>query len=843
MRFMLLVITTISLSNLFAQQSTSTSYETINEVESSKNDNEKDIEKVEVTGSYIRRIDREGPAPVTKIEREDFFKTGSIDFMDVLREDPAFEGIYDGPGVVRMRGQSAGSVLILLNGMRLPKKSGGYYNSVKSFPASIMETTEILKDGGSALYGSDAMSGVINYKTRKDFDGAEVFLNSKFSEDGIGTQQSYSANFGKSFSKGNVLGVIQYAKSEAVYERELGSFRNSDKVAIGNSSVASIGKINFGETCGGRSCRFNDLADSQARPENTDVSALLTAGYNFNNGIKASLLGMYNRKKSLSEDGAGYLNWSNFGANATFDAPIKRGDMDTATANELDLAGAFSGDNLVIKGTFADEIGSVISEEVEDSLSVQAQVEGYIGDTWTWKVLTGASKLDSVSTTLSGEIDQAIARNLITSGAVNFVKGNIDLSSAFVTPSIRSYGEMYQAKAIATGELINFGNGGTLSAALGLEQQYETFRFDNDEVVAQGRTLGDQAENISGTRRVDSAFVELAYAPIPEVELNLSGRVDSYSDVGDTINPRFAFLVTPTRKFMLRGSIGTGFRAPGLTDVNGSEQRGIENFEDGVCDANGGENCDDDYDVTRFNSPDLKPESGLNYSVGTVMQFTKEVSLSVDQWNFEGTDSISQIDSEVYTQYESQYGAEAAAETGAKIVRNADGTLQSFSAPRVANLGERTLRGVDATIDLESNFNNSLPFTVGFSNGASYIFERTERRFALEELTEREKSWKLNNRISLSTDNHNVSLRALTTSSFYNSARSYKFKQHTTLDLSYAYNTSWNGRFNVVVKNIADREIPVDSTRLTVTRGFTARTLSSFSPIGRRIFTSYSQTF
>lgn len=839
-------------SEAFAQQSTSTSFDSIEDTVGTSTKIKKDdenIEKVEVTGSYIRRIDREGAALVTKIEREDLFRTGSIEFMDVLREDPAFEGIYDNSSQVRLRGQSNGSVLVLLNGMRLPKRKGGFFNSVKSLPTSVMETAEVLKDGGSALYGSDAMSGVINYKTRKDFDGAELQMNTRFSEDGIGTQQSYAVSYGKTFNRGNILGVVQYEQSDAVFERDLGSFVNSDTVASNGNTTASVGNFNIGDTYVDdrgrtRSSRFNDLGIRQAFPEDNDITAMLSGSYDLNSNMKASMLTVFNRKETIRQRAPGLINWANRSSTATFDAPLRRSEFSADALANLDSVDAFGGrDSLNIRGTFIDELGIRTSEEIEDSVNVQTQLEGYVGDTWTWTVMAGGSRLDIEETALTGEIDQGIARNLITSGATDLVNGNADFSSAFVTPTARAYGEMYQAKAIATGELMNFSNGGIVSAAFGAEQQYETFRFENDEVISNGRTLLGQEENNKGSRRVSSGFLEIAYAPITEVELNVSGRYDTYSDVGDTFNPRFAFQVNPVRSFMLRGSIGTGFRAPGLTDVNGAEIRGIDSFRDQVCENNGGSNCRDDYNVTRFNSDDLRPEEGLNYGLGMVIQPTKGLSFTVDQWNFEGKDTITAIDPEEYTAYESQFGSEAARDAGATIVRNADGSLQSFTAPRVTNLGERTIRGIDASLDFDSNFNNALPFRLGFSNGFSYIFERTERRFALEDLRELQNSWKLNNRISISTDVHSVSVRALTTSSFFNRNETFKFQQMTTLDLSYGYNTPWNSRINIVIKNIADRPVPADDTFTTVRRGFTAQALSAFSPIGRRIFANYTQRF
>ena len=137
------------------------------------------MEKIEVTGSYIKRIDTEGPSPVVTVDQEDFNQAGVDTVSDYLRESPLFGGSTDSgnrDGYFRFRGQSAGSTLVLLNGMRIPKLGGqgrGFYAGVEAIPTNVIERVEILKDGSSALYGSDALAGVMNFITRKDYDGAE----------------------------------------------------------------------------------------------------------------------------------------------------------------------------------------------------------------------------------------------------------------------------------------------------------------------------------------------------------------------------------------------------------------------------------------------------------------------------------------------------------------------------------------------------------------------------------------------------------------------------------------------------------------------------------------------
>lgn len=817
-------------------------YQTLAQVETSSQtlstgvtskDKNQDIEKVEVTGSYIKRIDGEGPAPVTVIDQEAFLRTGSIDVADVLKEDPAFEAVYEGSGHVRFRGQHAGNVLIMLNGMRLPKQAGGYYTSISSLPSSVMEKIELLKDGGSSLYGSDAMSGVMNFKTKKNYDGAEVTTGIRTNDDGLGTQQNYVASFGKNFNKGNILGVIQYESSDSYKESDLGSYNNSGDIAQQAGSVVDYGgNYEVGERCGTELCDFNDLSFREPRAADEDISALLTGSLDLTSDIRISVLGMFNKKNELSNSAPNRLGWRDTSGNGGFLNAVDRSEIrDADFEARLNAAGAFRDDKVSVQGIFADEIGATVTDRTVESVNTQLQVEGYLGDTWTWQVLLGAGLLDEESTTISGEADQAVLRELFVTGRMDLANGPVDLSSAYITPTVRSRGEMLTAKTVFAGEVANFSNGGILSAALGAEGQYESIEFDNDLAVTQGRTLGRSVDNVKGSRRVNSAFAEFAYAPISEVELQLSGRIDSYSDVGETVNPRFAFLLRPTNKMIFRGSVGTGFRAPGLTDVNGDSQIS-SSFIRG-----------EGYAVTeRYNKEDLKPEEGTNYAVGTVIEPIKGFSLAIDQWNFEGTNTLTAVRENDYIAYENAFGSAAAREAGALIERDGDGNLVSIRAPRVTNLGQRTLRGVDASINMSSNFNNVLPFTLGFNNGFSYIFERSETRFALEEETSFGDTWKLTNSIFINNDIHFAQIRALTVSSDV-TRDDVKLSQFTSLDISYGYTASWGGRINLVVKNFLNDRAPTDTTAETVTFGRPDRNFSAFSPLGRRYFASYSQTF
>ena len=257
------------------------------------------IEKIEVTGSHIKRIDVEGVSPLENIDNEEFIKRGAIEISDVLKESPAFEAVYEGVGHVRFRGQHAGNVLILLNGMRMPKLDGGYYTSIRNIPTSAVSRVEMLKDGGSAVYGSDALSGVMNFITRTDLHGGSVNMSTNVNEFGEGAQTNYDATFGKNFANGNIMGVLQYSDNRSYRDLDLGSFNSDENVTSvkGSSArISGIGNLSTGPICAnGAICSTDPLVYDQNRAANKNFSAMLTGKYEFND-FDVSMLGLFTER-------------------------------------------------------------------------------------------------------------------------------------------------------------------------------------------------------------------------------------------------------------------------------------------------------------------------------------------------------------------------------------------------------------------------------------------------------------------------------------------------------------------------------------------------------------------
>jgi outer membrane receptor protein involved in Fe transport len=180
------------------------------------------LDRVQVTGSRISRIDIEGANPVTVLDRDDIKRTGITDLGELVQDLPMMSGSpvssqrnNGGTGAVAVdiRGLGTNRTLVLVNGNRLP----ALFNDFSVIPVVMVERIEILKDGASAIYGADAVAGVVNIITRRDFEGAEFEFQVGESFDQGGQNWSTSFITGGNSDRGNFVVGVEYVEQEEVF--------------------------------------------------------------------------------------------------------------------------------------------------------------------------------------------------------------------------------------------------------------------------------------------------------------------------------------------------------------------------------------------------------------------------------------------------------------------------------------------------------------------------------------------------------------------------------------------------------------------------------------------------
>jgi outer membrane receptor protein involved in Fe transport len=210
----------------FAQDATAPAQTTTTTTATTDTTQPATLDRIEVTGSRIRRVDAENASPVVTIDRAAIEKTGKLTLGDLVQELPALAGAPTNPQVnngggtgastIDLRGLGSSRTLVLVDGHRVMGAGINIGTDVNAIPASAVERIEVLTVGASSVYGSDAVAGVVNFIMRKDFEGLEATVDYGVSGRGDGERQGGSFTFGQVGDKGNIIAGVQYNKFKQI---------------------------------------------------------------------------------------------------------------------------------------------------------------------------------------------------------------------------------------------------------------------------------------------------------------------------------------------------------------------------------------------------------------------------------------------------------------------------------------------------------------------------------------------------------------------------------------------------------------------------------------------------
>jgi iron complex outermembrane recepter protein len=640
-----------------------------------------DTQRIEITGSAIKRTSAEGPSPVEVITRKDIARTGASSVNELLRSIPSVD-IFDqgelssnspagsGTASVRLRGLSDSEVLVLLNGRRLPlnalydSSGAGAAFDINSLPIGAIEQIQILKDGASAIYGADAVAGVINFITKTDYQGIEGTFNFGSSSRGDGEEKrvGFSAGFGDlSKDRFNVLVGIDYFKRDPIFRKDRELTRSVNFTRFGGldsrSSFAPTGNV-----INPNSGAFVRLPYKTCPPENLQTS-LNRCRYDFN----ASVLTAYNGADRLSALTVATVqvapNLKAF-AEATFST-----SKDTFRAHpvpdffvlpiideaqrpwEILDANGNGTDTVYVAGRFM-QGGPRTTNRKSDFFNIATGVDGTFGN-YDWKVhlSRGTSKVTNsdsnyydankwLAATSGGLLDPTVNTN-----DPAFVE------SLKVRPVRKGESVLTTLNAQLNGELAKL-PAGPLQFAVGLNANRESLDDEPDALTQAGQVIGSIAQAaVSARRSYKAVFAELAVPITKTIEGQLAVRHDKYPNTSAT-SPKVAAKWSITPEFAVRGSFTRSFRAPVLKQLFGAREEGAVNITDpdlckilgvtvNVDPVTGEETCDLAAFQVNGSNPNLQPEKGKTINLGVVFEASRNVSASVDLWRINKTNDIS----------------------------------------------------------------------------------------------------------------------------------------------------------------------------------------------------------
>jgi len=685
--------------------------------------------KVDVTGSNIKRVEGEGALPVEIITREEIQRTGARTVNELLRYIPTID-IYDqgeiasnspsgsGTTTIRMRGLAETNTLVLLNGRRLPVNAlydasgAGGAVDVNMIPISAIERVEILKDGGSAIYGADAVAGVVNFITRKDFQGVEVTGRYGISTHGDGEEKgaSLAAGLGNFDKDGyNVLFSFDYLKRDPIYRKDRDISSSADFRRFGGpdarSSFAPQGNFadpNTGAILGGsvQPCPPGLVSGNPPRCRYDFNSSILTA-YNGADRYAGMLVG----NVKINNDLKAFAQLSYAHAKDDFEAHPAPDYFDYPAGSGL-IAGRF------LQG--GPRITDRTSELIDGTVGVEGTTKWF---DWDVAYNHGESKV----TNKDRNYYQADLFSAATgSGAIDPTVNTNDpafVESLKVSPVREGKSKIDAVDARMRGTSTWSLPGGNIGWAFGGSWWKESLVDTPDPLTQAGNVAGSiQQAAVDANRNAYAVFGEVSVPIIKTVELQGALRYDHYSTDSAT-SPKIGVYWTPLKELAFRASYTESFRMPSLKQLYGAQEQGATDFAtpeeciilgfDPSCDVPG-------FQVSGAN-PNLKAEKGKTWNVGVVTDLGP-FSASLDWWRIDVDDQITQP-TQLSALQQGLYSRDP--QTGRTLV-----------FVNLQNVAQALNEGVD--LDMRLRFPNTVIGNVTIRDSATYYIKQRTREAGSE---------------------------------------------------------------------------------------------------------------
>ncbi|MBW8372485.1 TonB-dependent receptor [Stenotrophomonas sp.] len=673
------------------------------------------LDRITVTGSNIPRTNTETPSPVQVVTRQEIDRTGKTtlaEYLQTITADGAGSipktfgnGFAGGGAGISLRGLGAGSTLVLLNGRRmatygLADDGQKVFTDLSTIPLDAVERVEVLKDGASAIYGSDAIAGVVNIILRSDFQGAILRASYGLSgdSDGDAKKATLTAGTGDLATDGwNAFFSLDVGKTDAI---KISDRKNRKWIGTGDirrwgydAADAQFlgGAYLSGGTAGGvgpNGSVFDDRnvdeenpaflvalpgcanlttipgqtdATAQAQgclwdpsqqyrdltPEEKYVNVFGRASFAFGEGGEIYTEIGYSKKETIfsnTPSGAagtwgfpGGVVTANSGSKATVLGPDHPDNPIPGQASRLRYS--------------AWDVGPRVTNNTNEFNRFLVGVKGNWGE-WSYDTAYLHSATDLVNKRtgfLRYSAVQCALADPNCAGGVWRIGDNANLNSQalydYISPTIsaRAKSGLDMFDFTVSRSLMDL-KGGPLGLAVGTEWRKTSNSLTPQTYTDEGDIIGLGYSAYDGTQNVYAGYVELSAPVLEQLELSAAMRYDKYESGEGKATPKLGVKWTPADWIALRASYAEGFRAPNPAENGDGGLAAFSNASDPVrCLIDPANECTARTVaiITRPNK-DLKPEESKSYSLGVVLQPTSSTSLTVDAWQIKRTNEIAQ---------------------------------------------------------------------------------------------------------------------------------------------------------------------------------------------------------
>lgn len=664
------------------------------------------VEKIVVTGSRITRsIQAEQSTPMSSFDQSDLANIGANDVRDLIEVLPINAGSQNnsdnlsqnftaGTSNVNLRGLGVSSTLVLLNGKRqvtsaaVTDQGASFVDTASLVPALAVKRVEILKDGASAIYGSDAVAGVANFITRDDLEGSE-FQVERRERVSDGSQDETKVDFavgGYLGDSGHVLFAVSYLERSSLLLDEVdwvkpanssfgnpGSYvipsladaNNPNGLTIADPNCAANGGAVSNGSNGNSFCLFDFAPQVTAVPNENRLQGFARAKWDWNDATTAWAEFGFARNKISREVSPSF--------------PVLNAPSILATHPNNPF-----GEDVSFRGR-PYGAGKPTEKNYYDHTTTRLAFgfEGELADDLYWDVSYVSAQNDAILNprdVITNNFQDALhgfgGKNCKSNDPLDAGKDECSYFNTFDpndpnNEALRDYiigdyiadaeSEMRVFEAVISGEELFEMENGSVGFAVGFQYREESISYVYDSLTQQdsfGFLIGNQ--NFSGERDVKAVFAEILLPVAETLEINAALRYEDYGDAGgDTTDPKLSVLWYPTDELTFRTSISTSFRAPSVHQVKGAQT----NFAN-ITDPNDGSTT---FGGNRtIGDPNLVPETSTAFNFGSSFKVSNW-NIDLDYWDFSFED--------VLTRESHQEIVNANSNNPDRVVRTSAGTI------------------------------------------------------------------------------------------------------------------------------------------------------------------------
>lgn len=715
------------------------------------------IEEIFVTGSRLATTGLNTASPVTVISSDDIELTNLSSTGELLRELPlagaqsatetAGRG-NSGVATVALRGLGAVNTLVLMNGRRLLATNDAGEVDLNSLPFEAIERIEVLQDGASAVYGADAIAGVVNLIMRDSYDGLALEGYYGISDRNDAQLTNLALTFGTEFDKGGFVFVANHREQDGYLIADRSCCRDADQRSLGGANLrdplpvpASVKGLDPDDPTAEFIIREGVAQATTLDDFRPFINVFLGPPapddafnyFEFESSMSDSTLDnfWFNGFYELSSDLTGFVEVASNRRNSfSFLAPDAFGEVfgDPIFLHPNNDFNPF-GVELSVARTIIEQGAENVRQQNVDS-NTRRMIAGLRGEfgapggsDWNWELSYNTQKLDEfrfagnvTSRTrlqqAAGDSDECRAAgngcvpiNLLgAAGSITQEMLDFILIPAFTEREASL--DSFQFNLTGTAFSLPAGD---VPFAFGAEYREEGFDLINDSFRNAGDVIfsGTTADANPPLRKVKELYVETSLPVVDSFDIDFALRYSDFNQFGTTTNPKVGLRWRLAEDWLLRGSYGTGFRSPTFDEAFGGQSRGFRNITDPCegpdfasfpgCDGMQAPVVTGAF-VLSGGNPDLEPETADNYTIGVVWTPSNIEALSVtlDAFRIEKDDVIQSPDVNFIIDQNVRFGL-----FPGQVTRDANHRIQEVIA-LLGNIGEQQVQGFDFGIDYQT---------------------------------------------------------------------------------------------------------------------------------------------